>query len=404
MNNFEREILIKALDNGMIDLANIEAQVAEMEKNKYLGMHKSKIWQGSDGKWYTYLPDASTNSGRRMIKKSLKSDIEEAVIKFYKVDDEKPTFDSVYKIWIESKLKYGEITKETYDRYQCDYARFFEGKKFKHLRFSEITSDTVEVFVKSTIHDMELTAKAWGGLRIILKGTFNYAKRHGFTEISISVALDEMDISKKAFKRVVRDDKLQVFSRSEVVKLESYVAEHMDIQYLGVLLAFQTGLRCGELAALQWSDVYKDAIHVTKTEISYKEPGTKKHVYEIRNSTKGRDGSRYVVLTPDAQKVIQDIRRLNPFGEFVFMVDGERMKAQSFGRAIRKLCTETHITVRSIHKARKTYATNLKNHGVDDKLIQKQMGHADIATTNGYYYFDNRDFDEAKAILSKCVL
>lgn len=126
MNNFEREILIKALDNGMIDLANIEAQVAEMEKNKYLGMHKSKIWQGSDGKWYTYLPDASTNSGRRMIKKSLKSDIEEAVIKFYKVDDEKPTFDSVYKIWIESKLKYGEITKETYDRYQCDYARFLK--------------------------------------------------------------------------------------------------------------------------------------------------------------------------------------------------------------------------------------------------------------------------------------
>ena len=222
--------------------------------------------------------------------------------------------------------------------------------------------------------------------------------------MSISLLLEEMAISKKAFRRAVRDDRAQVFTKTEVLELEAYVDKHMSMQNLGVMLAFQTGLRCGELSALQWSDIQSDAIHVTKTEIRYRDAVTNEYVFEIRDFTKGKDGERYVILTPDAQATLQKIRRQNPFGEYIFMSKGKRLKAQCFGKAIKRMCENNGMARRSIHKARKTYATNLKNHGVDDKLIQKQMGHADIATTNGYYYFDNHDFTEAKEILSKCVV
>lgn len=388
----------------MLDIAIIEAQVKEMEKNKYISMHGNKVWQGSDGKWYTYFHDLSARNGRRLVKKAKKEDMMAAILEHYKVEEEQPTFDKVHSLWIESKLEYGEITKETYDRYQTDYVRFFGDNNFKYLRFSEFTEDIIERFVKSTIHDKELTAKAWSGLRTILRGTFNYAKRHGYTNIAISIVLEEMAISKKAFKRAVRDDKAQVFTNTEVLELEAYVDTHMSVQNLGVMLAFQTGLRCGELAALQWSDIQGDAIHVTKTEIKYRDVVTNEYVFEVRDFTKGKEGERYVVLTPDAQKTLQKIRRQNPFGEYVFMCNGKRLKAQAFGKAIKRMCVNNGMARRSIHKARKTYATNLKNHGVDDKLIQKQMGHADISTTNGYYYYDNRDFAEAKEILSKCVV
>lgn len=404
MNNFESELLKKALENGMLDIAIIEAQVKEMEKNKYISMHENKVWQGNDGKWYTYFHDLSARNGRRLVKKVNKSDLMAAIVEHYKVEEEQPTFDYVYSLWIESKLEYGEITKETYDRYQTDYVRFFGDNNFKYLRFSEFTEDVIERFVKSTIHDKELTAKAWSGLRIILRGTFNYAKRHGYTNLSISLILEEMAISKKAFKRVVRDDKAQVFTNAEVIELEAYVDTHMSVQNLGVMLAFQTGLRCGELAALQWADIQNDVIHVTKTEIRYRDAVTNEYVFEVRDFTKGKEGERYVVLTPDAVRTLQKIRRKNPFGEYVFMQNGKRIKAQCFGKAIKRMCANNGMARRSIHKARKTYATILKNNGVDDKLIQKQLGHADIATTNGYYYFDNREFTEAKEILSKCVV
>lgn len=404
VNDFESEILKKAIDSGMLNIATLEAQVREMEKNKYVSMHEKKIWQGKDGKWYTYIPDASASGGRRLVKKAKKDDILAAIVEHYKTEEEQPTFDKVHTLWIESKLEFGEITKETYDRYQTDYVRFFGDNDFKNLRFSEFTEDIIERFVKSTIHNKELTAKAWSGLRTILRGTFNYAKRHGYTNLSISLLLEEMAISKKAFKRVVRDDRAQVFTRTEVLELESYVEKHMSLQNLGVMLAFQTGLRCGELSALQWSDIQSDVIHVTKTEIRYRDAVTNEYVFEVRNFTKGKDGERYVVLTPDAQATLQKIRRQNPFGEYIFMNNGKRLKAQCFGKAIKSMCVNNGMAKRSIHKARKTYATNLKNHGVDDKLIQKQMGHANIATTNGYYYFDNRDFAETKEILSKCVI
>lgn len=56
-----------------------------------------------------------------------------------------------------------------------------------------------------------------------------------------------------------------------------------------------------------------------------------------------------------------------------------------------------------MHKIRKTYATNLLNAGVDEKIIQKQMGHTDISTTKGFYYYNNRNVDEARAILTEAT-
>ena len=137
MNDFESEILKKALDSGMLDIATLEAQVKEMEKNKYVSMHEKKIWQGKDGKWYTYLPDASASGGRRLVKKARKDDIMAAIVEHYKIEEEQPTFDNVHSLWIEEKLEFGEITKETYDRYQSDYVRFFGDNTFKYIRFSE---------------------------------------------------------------------------------------------------------------------------------------------------------------------------------------------------------------------------------------------------------------------------
>lgn len=393
------EILKLAVDGGMIDLTAITSQVTEMENKKYLSMHKQKIWQGNDKKWYTYLPDETSKRGRRMIKKNKKSDIQEAVIEFYQTREVNPTFDSVFNSWIEEKLNYGEILKQTYDRYKTDYTRFFTGTDVQLTRFKNIDEDMIEHFVKSTIKDRKLTAKAWGNLRTIIKGMFKYAKRHGYTDIVISTLLDEIDISPRSFTRKVVLDNTQVFNKSELIDIGKFVEERKTIIGLGVLLAFHTGLRCGELSALQWSDVNGDILNVTKTEIRYKDPDGH-YMWEIRDATKGKDGARRVILSNEAQKVLSELRRLNPFGEYIFMKNGVRVKGQAFSRRLKTICRNINIEERSIHKARKTYATNLLNAGIDEKLIEKQLGHASIQTTKGYYYFDNHDIEDAKQKLS----
>ena len=53
----EKEILNYALSNGIIDITHIQQQIEMNEREKYLKMHENKVWQASDGKWKTHLPD-----------------------------------------------------------------------------------------------------------------------------------------------------------------------------------------------------------------------------------------------------------------------------------------------------------------------------------------------------------
>lgn len=398
LNLSNSEILQKALEGGIIDFTTIASMVEDMEKNKYLSMHSQKVWQGKDGGWYTYLPDAFAKGKRRLIRKSKKKDLTEAIINFYQTDTENPTFDTVFNGWIDAKLEYGEIMKQTYDRYKTDYERLIGGTVLQKTRFADIEEEMMEKYIKSTIHDKELSAKAWGNLRTIINGTFRYAKRHKYTDISINNLIDDIDISPKAFSRKIVLDETQVFRKSETELIEEFVEERKTVIGLGVLLAFYTGLRCGELAALQWSDVRGDILYVTKTEQRYKDKDGH-YIWEIRDFTKGKDGGRKVILTSRAQEILKQLKMLNPFGEYIFMKDGVRVKGQAFSRRLKTICRNCDISERSIHKARKTYATNLLNAGIDEKLVQKQLGHTTIQTTKTYYYFDNHDVESAKEML-----
>lgn len=56
-----------------------------------------------------------------------------------------------------------------------------------------------------------------------------------------------------------------------------------------------------------------------------------------------------------------------------------------------------------MHKARKTYATKLINGGVDESLIIKRMGHTSIDCTKNYYYFNNKNDEEAIKQIERAI-
>lgn len=50
-------------------LEDAESEIEDMNNKRYLENHKCNIWQGTDGRWRTYLSDHEQKSKLKMIVK-----------------------------------------------------------------------------------------------------------------------------------------------------------------------------------------------------------------------------------------------------------------------------------------------------------------------------------------------
>ena len=399
----DKQLLSFAIENGIIDLDTIQKQIEMNERKKYLEMHNYVVFKGADGSYHTSVPDDTKPNKRRAIKRKTKESIEDAIVAHYKQTENEPTIQKVFDMWIENKLKYGEATKQTTDRYRTDFVRFFKGCGLAERKIRFFTECDLEDFIKTTIYENQLTAKAWGNLRTIINGMFKFAKKQGYTQISITQFMGDLDLSKKSFRKRNLTSEESVFTDREIDLIMGFIDNaEPSIINLGVVLAFQAGLRAGEISALKYSDLNGNILTVDKTEIRYKDADGH-YVFDVRNSTKGEIGHRKVILTDLGVQAIRRAKMMNPFGEYLFMENGERIKGKAFTVKIEKICKYVGIQPRSIHKARKTYGTKLLNAGLSEKLIESQMGHTDIATTKGYYWFNNADSKEVEKLVASAL-
>ena len=183
----ESEYLQAALDSGMIDLTTIRMQIEMAEKKKYLEGHK--IYTDKNGKWYTRL---KFDDGTKLVKRSTKEAVEKEIIQYEKDLENDPTVHDVFYMFINQKLRYKDISKSTYDRYEADYNRYIQGKEIDRIKFRRLTEEYLEDFIRCAIADNELTSKGYANLRTILRGMLLYAKGK-YTQISAkSYSLLEM--------------------------------------------------------------------------------------------------------------------------------------------------------------------------------------------------------------------
>ena len=354
--------------------------------------------------WYTYLPCEDTTSKRKLIRRTQRKKLEDAIISYYQEKEDNPFFREVFARWMKERLQFNEIALNSYTRYLNDFERFFpEEEEFCKIKINRITESDIEKYIKRTITRLGLTQKTYAGLRILLRGTFKYAKREHMTTISISSFFCDLSLPPNIFVRKTVDPEKEVFNESETEALVFYLRHHITIENMGLLLMFQSGVRVGELAALTKEDVLEYGLKISKTEISYKDPETKERVVSIKQSPKGTSEKRVVILSDDAMWTLHQISKLNPDGEFLFMREGRRIRTKNFNYYLHKACRECKIPERSTHKIRKTYGSTLMDNNVDESLVVAQMGHADILTTKNFYYFNTKDYDMKKSQINHAV-
>ena len=169
------------------------------------------------------------------------------------------------------------------------------------------------------------------------------------------------------------------------------IAEGTDM-YLPILLCVTLGLRRGELLALRWDNVdFKNKVLKIRSNMVR---GEKDYVIKAPKSEAGvRDISLgdevLAVLQKERTKYVTDIFSYDGhFQNLNFVIrqeDGSPLRPDSMSRKWRRFLEEHKLPSIRFHDLRHSNATALIQAGVNPRVVQQRLGHADVNITLSTY-------------------
>lgn len=400
-NKYDNELLGYGVKSGIIDLSELEEKYKLDERKKYLEHHKKihKKWTASNGKSCTYLPDENAPKHRRLIRRNTEDELDDVIVAYWKQRIENPTVEEVFNEWNDRRLKHKIIEDATHTRLKQDFNRFY-GKMGKR-KINSVSETEWEDFLNDCICEYNLTAKAFSNLKGLTKGFLKRAKKLKMIDFEVETFFLELDVSDNRFKKTIIEDDKEIFYDDEMEKIMEYIRENPEPKNIGIALMFVTGIRVGELVALKHEDFDGTTFLIKREETKFKDVETQKYVYRVADAPKTEAGRRRAYVPEDQKWILDKIRLMNPFGEYVFIREnGERMRTFDIRDRLYLICDRLGIPRRSPHKARKTYASILLENKIDEKTIIKQMGHTSIHCTETHYSRYRRRNDEAQEIFN----
>lgn len=402
------EVLKQALADGIIDINTLSKQIEMNERKKYLNMHKYEIWQGEkDGKWYTYLPD--DKKGRRLKKRTTRKSIEDCVVEYWKslskeeIEREKAkriTLKSIFPEWLNYKEKHTNSTSYI-KRITADWQRFYQiNQNFINMPMHEMTTLFLDEWAHDMIKKHELTKKSYYNMSMILRQCLDYSVEKNYINEN---PFDSVKINTKMFRRVKKkmgDTEVYTMQEEERIVMDMFRRFNGNTKNtapLAVVLAFEIGVRIGELCALKFEDIEGNYIQIQRQEVREFEKVSDYKMrfkgFKIVDYTKSDDGFRQIYLTETAREIIKTVKKFNiKNGEsnngYIFVKEGKNINHYSIQAMILRGCKSLGMKVKTSHKIRKTYISTLIDSGLNIDQIRRMAGHSDERTTYGNYCYN----------------
>lgn len=302
--------------------------------------------------------------------------IETALIIREEERKEKFKFYAVY--WL--KKKEFEVKKSTY----CNYSNLLKNQiipAIGEIKFNELNGEILQFFIYKAQGENKLSEKTTKDCLGIIKQIITDGQEEGI--------IPNFAFSKRKLKYKKQDligNIKKVYTEEEYRKIIREILKNINNKKLGILLGLYTGMRIGELCALQFKDIdFKNkVINVTKTLQRTYDPTRDINPSEIQiTSTKTSSSTRTIPITEEIVKILEKMNTGNE--NYILTGKNKYTEPRTFRRSYQTFMKSIGIEPLKFHSLRHTFASMNIENGADIKTISEILGHSDIDTTLKVY-------------------
>lgn len=412
------EIYQSYINHGTITLDDVLSLSEDTLMNKILKqVHPySVFYSESDDRWHTTIADPTKVSGRKLIARKKKGDLEKFLLEHYHLQLNTEQVYTFENLWIEfMQYKAATQSQSTIDAYIKSFKRFYKDDPIIKEDLSMITVPTLKMWLQKIVDKFKLNFKAYNKFSVVFNQMYKYALEMGYLEKNPFDGIVVRNLG--LYNTPKKLSKNRVFSRQETLDINKIAFQDFASKPycvpLAVLLCFQTGTRIGEIVALKWSDIdyQSKTIKIARFERfqqdytdDFKTLTTCQHII-VDFDTKGEYGERLVDLTDDAIYILQLLKDFYAsegiVSDWLFVNKNGRIHNRAMDLRIRRYCRLAGMDMeKSLHKVRSTYISMLRDAGMSFERIAEEVGHKSVLTTMQNYSYDTLDDLENRRILN----
>jgi integrase len=345
-----------------------------------------KVKERKPGEFWIYICHHGKRTAKKVGAKKAAMDVKKIIeakiaLNDFGITDEQErmaTFKSYSLIWLNSHVK-TTCRDGTYSRYKSLLEKYIH-PQLGTMPLDQINRSTVRDFLAGQLKKPKTSSSAICLMKDVISGVMTMAMEDELIKANPTQGiLKRLKISRK------REIEIEPLTPEEVALFLQACKEIYPEHFPIFLTAFRTGLRLGELLALEWGDIdWHNKLLVVKK--SYR----RKRVTSTKtNKTRRVDMSDQTIDTLKSlyiqrQKEALRSGRGEPVS-IIFHRKNTYMEQNYIRRVFKRILLKAGLREIRVHDARHTFASLLLTNNESPAYVKDQLGHTNISMTVDTY-------------------